>query len=157
MQVLLDIDLSQFSLDSDWYNYDGSASETYFGPLFRSGTFLYEGQTCAKPILSTSNPPTTIILTMLRRYVEFFGFNGFWWRGLLCLRLTGQQCEKGVGADDTSSIQFLRSLRSENWVQMGEDTRGEVNVENPTSIIQNIAASTASRGLGFQGQLVVSL
>ena len=157
MQALVDVDLSQFSHESDWYDYDGSASETSFGPLFRSGTYSYEGQTCAKPILASTNVPTTIILSTLRRFVDVFGFNGFWWRGLLCLRLTGERCEIGVGTDDASTIQFLRSLRSENWVQIGEDTRGEVMVENPTSMIQNIAASTANRGLGFQGQLDVSM
>ena len=158
IQSVLDMDLSQFSTSSDWYNYDGSASLTSFGSLFDStGAYTYEGRTCNRPNLSTDSVTRSLLQTMLRRFVNSIGFSGFWWRGLLCLRLISEQCESGRGSDNTAGVAFLRSFSSDGWLQFGEDTRGEVSVENPSSMIQNIADATSARGLGYDGQVDISM
>ena len=131
---ILEIDLTQFSTASDWYDYDGTASASSFGSLFDSnGLFTYDGHQCNRPNLTTDSVTRSLLQTMLRRYVNSIGFSGFWWRGLLCLRLLSDQCEQGVG------------------------TRGQVTVKNSSSIIRNIADSVASKGLGYDGQVNTSM
>ena len=148
------MDITQFSTASDWYDYDGTASSTSFGSLFdTNGLFVYEGHQCCRPNLAGGSVTRSLLHTMLERYVNTIGFSGFWWRGLLCLRLLSRECEQGEGTDNRDAISFLRSLSSEQWIQFGEDTRGEVIVKNASSLIQNIADSVTSRGLGYDGQV----
>ena len=155
---ILEIDLTQFSTASDWYDYDGTASASSFGSLFDSnGLFTYDGHQCNRPNLTTDSVTRSLLQTMLRRYVNSIGFSGFWWRGLLCLRLLSDQCEQGVGTDNTAAVSFLRSFSSDLWIQYGEDTRGQVTVKNSSSIIRNIADSVASKGLGYDGQVNTSM
>ena len=154
---LLDVDLS-VSTASDWYDFDGSASQYAFGSLFdHTGVFACHERSCARPDLATGSVSRQLVTTYLRRFVETIGFDGLWWRNLLCLRLKGDRCESGVGNDHTVAIAYLRSLANEQWTLFGEDTNGEVTLENPSSTVQNIADSTMRRGLGFRGQLDKSM
>lgn len=73
------------------------------------------------------------------------------------MRLLSDQCEQGVGTDNTAAVSFLRSFSSDLWIQYGEDTRGQVTVKNSSSIIRNIADSVASKGLGYDGQVNTSM
>ena len=149
---LLDVDLS-VSTASDWYDLDGTASQYAFGSLFdRTGLFACHGRSCARPDLATGSVARQLVTTYLRRFVETLGFDGLWWRNLLCLRLKGDRCESGGGNDHTVAIAYLRSLANEQWTLFGEVTNGEVTLENPDSTVRNIADSTMRQGLGFRGQ-----
>ena len=150
---LLDVDLS-VSTASDWFDFDGTASQYAFGTLFdKTGLFNCHQRRCARPDLATGSVARQLVATYLRRFVETIGFDGLWWRNVLCLRLKGDRCASGSGNDHTVAIAFLRSLANEQWTLFGEDTNGEVTPENPNSAVKNIADSTLHRGLGFRGQL----
>mgnify|MGYP006954138942 FL=1 len=114
MSSLHDVDLTQFSTASDWYNYDGSANSTWFGSLFdaEAPLFQYQGRTCGKPDLRTGTVSHTLLKTMLTRFVNEFGFTGLWWRGLLCLRLDGERCFEGEGEDNVVNTEFLKQVRA---------------------------------------------
>lgn len=153
---LLDVDLS-VSTASDWFDFDGTASQYAFGSLFdKTGVFDCHQRRCARPDLATGSVARQLVATYLRRFVETIGFDGLWWRNVLCLRLKGDRCASGSGNDHTVAIAFLRSLANEQWTLFGEDTNGEVTPENPNSAVKNIADSTMRRGLGFRGQLDTS-
>lgn len=158
MSVIVDMDITKFTSHSDWYNYDGTASATSFGSMFQSTPlYLYDSRTCAKPVLQSGSASRSVLLSALRRYVSAFGFKGFYWKGILCLRLDGENCETGDGTDNTSSISFLKSLYTEGWTLYGEDKKGVIQVKNPSSLIQNIVDVTSNRGLAFDGQLDLSV
>ena len=154
---LLDVDLSA-STASDWYDLDGTASQYAFGSLFdRTGLFDCDGRRCARPDLATGAVARQLVTAYLRRFVETLGFDGLWWRSLLCLRLKGDRCAVGGGGDHVVAVAYLRSLANEQWTLFGEDTNGEVALENPDSTVRNIADSTVRQGLGFRGQLDKSM
>lgn len=158
MSVVIDMDLTKFTTSSDWYNYDGSATSSSFGSLFdNTPLFSYDSRVCAKPILQSNTPTRSIIMSMLRRYSNEFGFKGFYWKGILCLRLDSELCEQGKGSDNMNAVSFLRSLYNEGWTLYGEDKNGIVEVENPSSAIQDIVEGTSNRGLAFDGQLDLSM
>lgn len=154
LQPILEIDLAHFTSDSDWYNYDGSATTDSFGNLFGSSiVYSYKNATCSKPDFHNSSPSLTLVNSMLNRYYSTFGFRGFWMKGILCLRLDHELCESGEGTDNLETISYLRELGSRYSLLFGEDTNGVVEVKNPTSVITNIADSQYNNGLGFSGQL----
>lgn len=156
--VVMDMDLSKFTTHSDWYDYDGSASPYSYGSLFEPvSLYQYDSRMCSKPKLTAGTPTRTIILSMLRRYVRDYKLSGFYWRGLLCLRLDGEECEKGKGSDNLNAISFLKTLKGEQMVLYGEDKKGTIVVENPASYILNIVDPTGNRGLAFDGQLDLSV
>ena len=158
MSVVIDMDITKFTTSSDWYNYDGSATTSSFGSLFdNTPLYTYDSRVCAKPILQSNTPTRSIIMSMLRRYSTEFGFKGFYWKGILCLRLDDELCEQGKGSDNMNAISFLRSLYNEGWTLYGEDKNGIVEVENPSSAIQDIVEGTSNRGLAFDGQLDLSM
>lgn len=158
MSAVIDMDITKFTAHSDWYDYDGTASSTSFGSLFENTPlYQYDSRMCAKPVLQANSPIRSIILSMLRRYTQDFGLTGFYWRGILCLRLDDELCETGKGTDNTNAISFLRTLYNEGWLLFGEDKKGVVKVENTGSLIQNIVDPTSNRGLSFDGQLDLSV
>lgn len=159
MSSLHDVDLTQFSTASDWYNYDGSANSTWFGTLFdaEAPLYQYQGRTRGKPDLQTGTVSHTLLRAMLTRFVGEFGFTGLWWRGLLCLRLDSRECEQGEGSDNKKAVRFLRSMSNSIPFLFGEDTRGVVNVKNPDSVVRDITASASQHGLGFRGALDESM
>lgn len=158
MSVVIDMDISKFTTHSNWHDYDGSASATSFGSLFDpSPLFLYDTRMCAKPLLTSGATSRSLVLSLLQRYINDLHFKGFYWKGLLCLRLDGEECEKGKGSDNLNAISFLKTLKNEGWILYGEDTKGVIEVENPTSSIHNIVEPTTNRGLAFDGQLDLSV
>ena len=159
LSVVLDMDLSKFTSYSDWYDYDTSATATSFGSLFDSSSPLYhyDSKTCSKLELKSNTPTRSLVLSILQRYTREMGFDGFYWKGLLCLRLHGSECENGKGSDNTDAIVFLKSLHSEGWIMHGEDHMGVIAVENKDSAVKEITDSTSKGGLSFDGQLDLSV
>ena len=159
MSSLYDVDISSFSAQSDWYSYDGSANATWFGTLFDPSAPLYdyEGSRCGKPQLASGHVTRSLLMTMLQRPVEEFGFSGLWWRGVLCLRLKDEQCAKGKGGDDLTAVRFVQNVVRTVGTVYGEDTCGVVEVENPQSVVRDVTASSQQNGLGFAGALNLSM
>ena len=89
MLVMIDVDWSGLSRYSDFYDYDGSSIPTSFGPLFQAtyDTYEYQAKTCKKFDLSSGSAGETIVSSALSRLATVFGFDGIYWRGLMCLRL----------------------------------------------------------------------
>ena len=112
MKVLMDMDWTGFSKDSDFYNYDGSSYPSEFGPLFQEtiDPFMYEGHVSQSIDLGTDRPSATILSDIIYRYSWKFGFDGIYWRGLLCLRLNSTQCNEGDGTENVSNALFLKDV-----------------------------------------------
>ena len=163
ISAVSELDLAHFTRDSDWYNYDGSATSQSFGALFgASPVYTYRDATCSKPDFRTGAASQLVLSSILNRYVSTFGLRGFWLKGTLCLRLDGANCEQGVGSDNANAISFLRELANRGWTLFGEDGNGFVQAA--TSSIQDITAPILQGGLGFtaqsnlaKGELLVSI
>ena len=114
LQVILDMDWTGFSKDSDFYNYDGSFSPSEFGPLFQesSSPFMYEGHLSQSIDLGTDRPGATLLNDIIYRYSWKFGFDGIYWRGLLCLRLNSTHCTEGAGVETLNNALFLKEVVS---------------------------------------------
>ena len=163
ISAVAELDLAHFTHDSDWYNYDGSATSQSFGALFGvSPVYSYRDETCSKPDFRTGAASQLVLSSILNRYVSTFGLHGFWMKGMLCLRLDGASCEQGVGADNDHVISFLREMANRGWTLLGEDGNGFVQAA--TSRIKDITAPISQGGLGFtaqsnlaKGELLVSI
>lgn len=114
MLAMIDVDWSGLSRYSDFYDYDGSSIPTSFGPLFQAtyDTYEYQAKTCKKFDLSSGSAGETIVSSALSRLATVFGFDGIYWRGLMCLRLDSSNCERGTGSDNAINTQYLREVVS---------------------------------------------
>ena len=112
LQVIMDMDWTGFTKDSDYYNYDGSFSPSEFGPLFQPNVtpFMYEGHISQSIDLGTDRPSTILLNDIIYRYSWKFGFDGIYWRGLLCLRLNGTDCSEGDGVENLNNALFLKEV-----------------------------------------------
>lgn len=111
MLVLVDLDWTGFDEFSNYYNYDGSSSPTPFGPLFQNtSVYQYQGRTSRSINLSGDHPSSMLLTDVLYRYAYVYDMDGFYWKGLLCLRLDGPNCQVGEGKDNAFNTQFLKNL-----------------------------------------------
>ena len=158
IRVLIDLDVTGFTPDSNYYNYDLSSYPSPFGPLFQNtSSFPYHNTTSKTVDLGEDYPMNTMVSNLLFRYSYVLGFDGVYWKGLLCLRLDSRECEQGEGSDNEKAVRFLRSMSASIPFLFGEDTRGVVSVKNPDSMVRDITASTSQHGLGFRGALDESM
>ena len=161
--AMIDVDWSGLSRYSDFYDYDGSSIPTSFGPLFQStyDTYEYQSKTCKKFDLSSGSAGETIVSSAVNRLATVFGFDGIYWRGLMCLRLDSTNCERGTGSDNAINTQYLREVvskfsstisffvseatRAER--QIGEDNDNVYSLAG--SAVQSIVESVENSGFGF--------
>ena len=71
---------------------------------------MYEGHVSQSIDLGTDRPSATILSDIIYRYSWKFGFDGIYWRGLLCLRLNSTQCNEGDGTENVSNALFLKDV-----------------------------------------------
>lgn len=131
MLAMIDVDWSGLSRYSDFYDYDGSSIPTSFGPLFQAtyDTYEYQSKTCKKFDLASGSAGETIVSSALSRLATVFGFDGIYWRGLMCLRLDSSNCERGTGSDNAINTQYLREVvsRFSSSISFFVGERGRVN------------------------------
>ena len=171
MLAMIDVDWSGLSRYSDFYDYDGSSIPTSFGPLFQAtyDTYEYQAKTCKKFDLSSGSAGETIVSSALSRLATVFGFDGIYWRGLMCLRLDSSNCERGTGSDNAINTQYLREVVSRFassisfFVGHLGAAEGQVGEDNDNiyslagSSVQNIVDSVETDGFGFAAKRDLSM
>ena len=111
MKVILDVDFSGFDSHSNLYNYDESASPSSYGPLFDNFTeYTYDGRRVRALNMEGSQPAHTMLEDMLYDLTTTLGFDGVYWKGLLCFRLQSEQCVNGSGQDNSVNTDLLRRV-----------------------------------------------
>ena len=111
MKVLFEVDWTGFSNRSSYYNYDQSGMPTMYGPLFMdTQEYSYDGHLAQKPCLITDHPLFTIFSGVIDRYIEYYGFDGLYWKGMLGLRLDDMNCGQGYGNDNRLLTEMLQSV-----------------------------------------------
>lgn len=161
MLAMIDVDWSGLSRYSDFYDYDGSSIPTSFGPLFQAtyDTYEYQAKTCKKFDLSSGSAGETIVSSALSRLATVFGFDGIYWRGLMCLRLDSSNCERGTGSDNAVNTQYLREVVSRFSSSIsffvGEDNDNVYSLAG--SAVQNIVDSVETDGFGFAAKRDLSI
>ena len=112
IHVICDIDFTGFSSASNYYNYDLSSSPTPFGPLFQStSSYSYNDHTCRAADMGEDHPMNVILSNMLYRYSYVLGFDGVYWKGLLCFRLDDARCGEGKGEDNAVNTELLKEIK----------------------------------------------
>ena len=113
IRVLIDLDVTGFTPDSNYYTYDLSSYPSPFGPLFQNtSSFPYHNTTSKTVDLGEDYPMNTMVSNLLFRYSYVLGFDGVYWKGLLCLRLDGERCFEGEGEDNVVNTEFLKQVRA---------------------------------------------
>ena len=103
MRVLFDVDWTGFSNASCFYDYDQSGHPSSYGPLFETGEeYRYDAHLSQKPRLWEDHPMFTLFANTLDAFTSLLGFDGVYWKGLLCLRLDGARCGAGQGEENAS-------------------------------------------------------
>ena len=171
MKAMIDLDWSGLNRYSDFYDYDGSSTPTTFGPLFQPTYDIYQyyGRACKKIDLSSGSAAETVLNAVIDRYARVFGFDGIYWRGMMCLRLDSPNCESGQGTDNAinthylqrvvslfqNSVSFFVGQRGMGHLQMGEDDDNLFTISEST--VPSITASTEVGGFGFTAKRDLSL
>ena len=149
MFAMIDMDWSGLSRYSDFYDYDGSSIPTSFGPLFQStyDTYEYQTKTCKKFDLSSGSAGETIVNSAIERLGTVFGFDGIYWRGLMCLRLDSSDCQRGTGSDNAINTQYLRQVVSQfsDSISFFVGERGERDVTHRSGRITTTSTRSRAR------------
>ena len=111
MRVLFDVDWTGFSNASCFYDYDQSGHPSSYGPLFETGAeYRYDAHLSQKPRLWEDHPMFTLFANTLDVFTSLVGFDGVYWKGLLCLRLDGARCGSGQGEENAVLSAMLGSV-----------------------------------------------
>ena len=111
MRVILDLDLSGFDDRSNLYNYDESAAPSSYGPLFANTTeYVYDGRRARALNMEENLPGRTVLEDTLYDLATTLGFDGVYWKGLLCFRLNGAHCAYGSGRDNAMNTELLQRV-----------------------------------------------
>ena len=111
MRVVLDMDLSGFDGHSNFYNYDESAAPSRYGPLFVNATeYAYDGRKARALNLEENEPARTVLEDTLYDLTTTLGFDGVYWKGLLCFRLNSAHCALGSGRDNSVNTELLQRV-----------------------------------------------
>lgn len=112
IRVICDIDFTAFTAASNYFNYDLSSFPTAFGPLFESSSsFAYNSHTCQAADLGEDHPMNVVLTNMIYRYTYVLGFDGLYWKGLLCFRLDDPRCGEGIGEDNVIHTKLLKETK----------------------------------------------
>ncbi|CBK20608.2 uncharacterized protein [Blastocystis hominis] len=154
MRVLFDVDWTGFSNASVFYDYDQSGHPSSYGPLFEPGEeYRYNAHLSQKPRLTEDQAMFSLFASTLDAFTGPLGFDGVYWKGLLCLRLDGARCAHGQGSENAALAAMLRSVVGHFpavrlW--FGED---DDNLHATTRhSIQNIVDAVGQGGLGFHAK-----
>ena len=111
MRVLFDVDWTGLSNASSFYDYDQSGQPSAYGPLFMEGVeYDYDAHRAQKPRLEADHPLFTLFANLLDVFTGLLGFDGVYWKGLLCLRLEDRACSKGQGSENRPLLEMLQSV-----------------------------------------------
>ena len=76
-----------------------------------SSSFAYNSHTCQAADLGEDHPMNVVLTNMIYRYTYVLGFDGLYWKGLLCFRLDDPRCGEGIGEDNVIHTKLLKEAK----------------------------------------------